>query len=98
VRNALVWGGGKKGSGTVPHVDDLCVEEREGEQGGFAGDVKGRGVGEGSSDPEDEIGVREGSLRVFAQRKEKENRTGVWVMSKEEEWVRAGLIQRTRSG
>jgi len=46
-----VWGGGWKGSGTVPHVNDLCAEEGEGEQGGFAGDVKGRGVGEGSSDP-----------------------------------------------
>jgi hypothetical protein len=40
----------------------LCAEERAGEQGGCAGDVKGRRVGEGSSDPEDEIGVREGSL------------------------------------
>jgi len=56
-----VWGGGRKGSGTVPRVNDLCAEEGEGEQGGFAGDVKGRGVGEGSSDPEGEIGVREGS-------------------------------------
>ncbi len=47
-----VWGGGRKGSGTVPHVNDLCEEEGEGEQGGFAGDVKGRGVGEGSPHPE----------------------------------------------
>ena len=44
--------GGGRGSGTVPHVNDLCAEEGGGEQGGFAGNVKGRGMGEGSPHPD----------------------------------------------
>ena len=34
----------------------------------------------GDSDPEDEIGVWEGSLWVFARRREQENRAGARVM------------------
>ena len=44
----------------MPHVNDLCAEEGGGEQGGFAGNVKGRGMGEGRGLEEDGGGRGEG--------------------------------------